>query len=305
MNRKNFLYRLFWLLALLLAGVLLTYVLTFIILTALHGGDLTAALTGFGSRVGDLWLVQTVQAVCVFILPAVLLTRICREETASWLSWRRAGGLDLLVAALSVMAALPLVNVLVAWNGSWTLPAWLSEVETWLQEQEQAAGQVTQTMLGVSGLGGLVVNFAVIALLAGLGEEMMFRGALQRMLYEGFSSRRLRTGREGSSGAAVASVWLAAFLFSAIHLQFYGLIPRMLLGAWFGYLLLWTDSLWVPVTAHAVNNALSLFFAMADRRGWMAAGSVDSLGLGRSWWLCLVSVMLLVGCVWYFRRGRS
>lgn len=304
MDRKSFLFRLFWLLVLLMAGVLVTYVLTFAILTIARGGDLTAALTGFGTRVGDLWLMQGMQALFVFCLPPLLLCRIGRENTVSWLSWRRARGLDLLVAAFSMMAALPLINVLVAWNESWQLPACLSGVEALMQQQEQAATHVTDRMLGETSPTGLLLNFVVIALLAGLGEEMLFRGTLQRLLAEAFSPRRRRAGLAVSHGAVVGAIWLTAFLFSAIHLQFYGLVPRMLLGAWLGYLLWWTGSLWVPVLAHALNNAISLFFGMAGNRGWLSQESIDSLGLGGSWWLCVVSVLALAGCVCYFRRSR-
>lgn len=304
MERKSFIYRLFWLLVLLMAGILVTYVLTFAILTVARGGDLTAALTDFGTRVGDVWLMQAMQALFVFVLPPVLLCRIGRENTASWLSWRRAKGLDLSVAAFSVVAALPLINVLVAWNESWQLPACLSGVEAWMQQQEQAAAQVTERMMGETSLVGFLLNFIVIALLAGLGEEMLFRGALQRLFAEAFSSRRRRAGLGVSSGSVVGAIWLTAFLFSAIHLQFYGLVPRMLLGAWLGYLLWWTGSLWVPVLAHALNNAISLCFSMAANRGWLLQDDIDSLGLGSTWWLCVASVLVLAGCVCYFRHPR-
>ena len=304
MDRKSFIFRLFWLLVLVMAGILVTYVLTFAILTLARGGDLTAVLTGFVTRVGDLWLMQGLQALFVFCLPPLLLCRIGRENTASWLSWRHARGGDLLVAAFSMVAALPLINVLVAWNESWQLPACLSGVEAWMQQQEQAAAQVTDRMVGETSPTGLLLNFGVIALLAGLGEEMLFRGTLQRLLAEAFSPRRRRAGPAVSRGSVVGAIWLTAFLFSAIHLQFYGLVPRMLLGAWLGYLLWWTGSLWVPVLAHALNNAVSLSFGMAANRGWLSQESVDSLGLGGSWWLCVVSVLALAGCVCYFGRSR-
>ena len=55
-------------------------------------------------------------------------------------------------------------------------------------------------------------------------------------------------------------IWITAILFSAFHLQFYGFVPRMLLGAYFGYLLLWSKNIWLPICAHFFNNALTVTF---------------------------------------------
>ncbi|MEG1774662.1 MAG: CPBP family intramembrane glutamic endopeptidase, partial [Oscillospiraceae bacterium] len=63
------------------------------------------------------------------------------------------------------------------------------------------------------------------------------------------------------------AIWMAAFAFSMFHMQFYGLIPRMLLGAYFGYLLVWTRSLWIPIIAHFANNAIALLQIWLQQRG--------------------------------------
>ncbi|HMR19324.1 MAG TPA: CPBP family intramembrane metalloprotease, partial [Sphingobacterium sp.] len=51
------------------------------------------------------------------------------------------------------------------------------------------------------------------------------------------------------------AIWITAVVFSAIHFQFYGFFPRLLLGAFFGYMMAWTQNIWVPVVAHFINNA--------------------------------------------------
>ena len=57
------------------------------------------------------------------------------------------------------------------------------------------------------------------------------------------------------------AVWLTGFIFSAIHLQFDGFVARWLLGAYLGYLLVWSGSLWLPILAHFLHNALSILIA--------------------------------------------
>ena len=97
----------------------------------------------------------------------------------------------------------------------------------------------------------------------GLGEEMFFRGALQRICCDGMRRRHL-------------AVWTAAFVFSTLHFQFFGFVPRLVLGAFFGYAYLWSGSLWVPVIGHALNNSAVVAFM------WMGNNSIDVAAMGEA-----------------------
>jgi membrane protease YdiL (CAAX protease family) len=99
------------------------------------------------------------------------------------------------------------------------------------------------------------------------------------------------------------TIWTVAVLFSAIHLQFFGFVPRLLLGAWFGYLLWWTGSIWVPVLAHFTNNALSTLATYSLNKGLLSENP-DGIGLGETWWLCLISIFLLTGCAYSLKAGK-
>lgn len=81
-----------------------------------------------------------------------------------------------------------------------------------------------------------------------VGEELVFRGLIQNQAHYLFKNIHL-------------AIWLTALFFSFFHLQFYGLIPRLLLGALFGYLYYWSGTLWIPILAHFVNNGLALIMA--------------------------------------------
>ena len=91
--------------------------------------------------------------------------------------------------------------------------------------------------------GAMLFNLFMIAVLPAIGEEFIFRGVFQKILYNLIKNNHL-------------AVWMTAFIFSAIHLQFYGFIPRLILGLAFGYLFLWSRTIWLPVIAHFVNNAV-------------------------------------------------
>jgi membrane protease YdiL (CAAX protease family) len=53
-------------------------------------------------------------------------------------------------------------------------------------------------------------------------------------------------------------VWVTAFIFSFIHFQFYGFLPRAILGVALGYFYVYGKSLWIPIWAHFLNNATSV-----------------------------------------------
>lgn len=114
-----------------------------------------------------------------------------------------------------------------------------------MQAQEALAKQLTDQLLASDRIDILLANLLVVAVIAALTEELFFRGALQRILGKALSNPH-------------AIIWTAAALFSAFHMQFYGFLPRMILGAYFGYLLLWSRSIWLPVFAHFINNATAV-----------------------------------------------
>ena len=99
------------------------------------------------------------------------------------------------------------------------------------------------------------------------------------------------------------AIWTAAFIFSAIHFQFYGFIPRLLLGAFFGYLLIGSGNLWLPIIAHFLNNAMTTLYTYFSKdnlflTSYETIGTADSSTV----WMAWVSLALFVFCCWGFRK---
>jgi hypothetical protein len=136
-------------------------------------------------------------------------------------------------------------SVFIGWNAHLDLPDFLSGFEQWAREKEDVATQLTQFLTTFDSVGQFVIGFIVIAIFPALGEELVFRGLLQPQLHK-------------ATGNIHAAIWISAFLFSALHMQFFGFVPRALLGALFGYLYFWSGNLTVPVVAHFVNNGFSV-----------------------------------------------
>ena len=151
-----------------------------------------------------------------------------------------------------------------------------------MRRQEMAATQLTELMMSDVSWRGLVLNLLVMALMTAFAEECFFRGTLQTML------------KTETDKMPHLAIWVTAFIFSAIHLQFYGFFPRLLMGAWLGYLLCWTGSLWVPVVAHAFNNAMVVFSYYALDKQWIPENFGETIGTGNTWYLAVVSALSML-----------
>jgi len=146
---------------------------------------------------------------------------------------------------LIIPICMPFIHLLLDINAHMHMPAFLSEVEIWMKKSEQKAAHITGIFLSVNTYKGWLFNIFIIAIIPSLSEELFFRGVLQNIFHEVFKK-------------ALWAILLSALIFSAIHMQFYGFIPRFFLGALFGYVYWLTKNLWYPILMHFVNNALTV-----------------------------------------------
>ena len=137
------------------------------------------------------------------------------------------------------------------------LPDALSEFEEWCRAMEEQAEELTTGLLNSTGLFPTIINILLIGVLTGIGEEFFFRGGLQRMML-------------WCKVNPHAAIWITATVFSAIHFQFFGFVPRLLLGAFFGYLYWWSGNIWVNSFAHALNNSLVIVSTWCINKGYLS-----------------------------------
>lgn len=161
--------------------------------------------------------------------------------------------------------AMPAMNQLIYYNSLISLPDSLAGVEEWMRNMEQANAEVTEKILSANSVSGLISGILFIGVLTGFSEELLFRGTLQNILTR-------------FSGLGKWAIWISAFIFSAVHLQFYGFFPRLLLGAFFGYTLYSTRSIWPTVFAHALNNSLVVAGYWVTHN-YSEGFSIDNLGV--------------------------
>lgn len=185
-----------------------------------------------------------IQDVLLFIIPAVGMAMIVTRLPAKLLAVdSRPSIAGILWSMIIMICSIPVMNCIIEWNNGWHLPSSMSNVESFFRQLEEGATATTDILIHGATIPSLIVSILIVGVLAGFSEELFFRGAFQRVLM----STRINPH---------IAIWFVAFIFSAFHFQFFGFIPRMLLGAFFGYLLWWSGSVWLPIILHIFNNSI-------------------------------------------------
>lgn len=197
---------------------------------------------------------QLFSASGLFIVGTFISSYIACKDWKEHLTLNKPSFWFIALAVATTIMFLPLVNHLTYMNELMDLPDSLKSLEDWMRENEDKNAKITEDFLRVENFGGFLLNILILAIIPAIGEEMFFRGLVQKGLFK--ITRNIHI-----------AIWCSAIIFSAIHIQFYGFIPRMLMGALFGYLLVWSNSIIVPMICHFVNNAsiVCIYYLASDK----------------------------------------
>jgi uncharacterized protein len=254
--------------------------------------DFTRVMTDFSNpaSIPLLKFFQVMQSIGLFILPPFVYTYLVHGKNSGYLTLHRHPGIiHLVLVSFLIIAAIPFVNFTAAINGKLSLPGTFEGIERWMRSMEDNAGELTRHFLEVHTLSGLLFNLFMIAVLPALGEELLFRGVFQRLF-----SQLMRNAHAG--------IWISAFLFSALHLQFYGFVPRLLLGVYFGYLLVWSGTIWIPIAAHFANNAINVLVYHGVHKEYLPDWLLEVGSEPTDRMLVIISLILVSGGSWYLYR---
>jgi membrane protease YdiL (CAAX protease family) len=217
-----------------------------------------------------------------FLIPALVFARIAFKERL-WSFFGLNNPLQfswLMLAVTMLFFLLPLIQFTYEINQSIPLPEWM------LQMEEDATNTL-ETIIRMDDAWDLIINLLLIAILPALGEEFLFRGVIQQLSVRIFNHR-------------IAAVWFTAFIFSAIHFQFEGFIPRFILGLYLGYLFYWTNNLWVPIIAHFFNNGIMVLLSYFNPE---MINDIDETPVpDLPWYGIIVSCICIIPLIIYFRN---
>ncbi len=267
-----------------LLGILFVFTfITLILVTLTTNNNLT--------DIKSIKIAQLIQSICIFIIPPCVLAYMWSSKPLTYIQIsQKINFKAVLLVIVFIIIAIPFINLLSYLNQQVIFPELLSPLENWMKASEAEIGVLTEKLLNVHTINDLAFNILLIAILPSLGEELFFRATIQKI----FSEWR----------GAIFGIWVAAFIFSFIHLQFYGFFPRLLLGAFFGYLLWWSGSLWLPIIAHFTNNVIAVIFYYLKFNG-VKVFDIDTIGTNETLYLGVISGVLTLGGVLLIKKKLS
>jgi membrane protease YdiL (CAAX protease family) len=235
---------------------------------------------------------QVIQSFGLFIFPALLAGYFFNRSSIRYLCINIPSRWPVyLITLLMMFASLPLISWMVSVNDMMKLPDFLRGLEDWMKATEQEAAKLTEAFMKMPTPGTFLFNLFMIAVLPSIGEEFMFRGLLLRLFKEWL-------------GNIHVAIFISAFLFSAMHMQFYGFLPRMMLGIIFGYLFYWTGSLWIPVFAHFIQNGLVVVSTYLGQQG-IIGGDYENFGSSPDFYVICLSGLFVTALLYLLYHWRK
>src|SRR5664279_88677 len=250
---------------------------------------LTKSATSLGAN--DLKFLRyllIVQDIALFTIPSIIILRLMNSDS-SWkfTEFKIPQFKEIGLVIILTFCVFPITSFTGQLNSSMHLPVWLSGVEHWMTDMETNADTTTDLLIVSKSFGVMMLNLLTFGLIAAVAEELIFRGVFQKIFYNIFKSGHV-------------AIWITAFIFSAIHFQFYGFIPRFILGLAFGYLFFWSGNLWLPMIAHFVNNAFPVILVYIQ--GLDKLNTPSDVSLWHQAIYLPVPMVIVFVILYYFRK---
>ena len=269
-KKTNKLERIFILAALLILGLIIGSVIG-VIYPLVSGQDVMS--------LNSLRFMQISSQIFTFVLPPILYAMLIKENPKESLGIKNVSYHWFIIGFVMMYAILPLNNVFAEWNAGLKLPESMSRIEELIKEMYESSAVVLEKLVNVNTFGGFVINLIMIAGLAALGEELLFRSIIQTSL--------IKVCRNAHVGIIIASA-----IFSFIHFDFYAFIPRLVLGMLLGYMFYYSRSIWVSMFMHFVNNATAVVIYYLNNIG---VTNIDVETFGQTQLLpLLISIALMI-----------
>ncbi|WP_202012716.1 CPBP family intramembrane glutamic endopeptidase [Chryseolinea lacunae] len=287
-DRSPFLSFVLILITVFIGFVVVGPLLGFAVGSQIYDGNLLNDLQTGSDNPGFFLAGMVVQGIAAFVglvvFPVMHIRFLEHKSLSPFFPDQPKLGQILLAVVFLGVAFLVAISPISEWNSVMHFPESMKAFETWAREKEDMAAKITESLTHFSSLSDVMLALLVIAVLPGVGEELVFRGMIQRELWR--SSQNIHL-----------AIWTSAFIFSAIHIQFFGFFPRLLLGALFGYVYYWSDNLWVPIFAHFVNNAMGVVGIYMSQQKLTELNMEDNTAA--PWPLVLVGVVATAGLSYF------
>ncbi|RZL57191.1 MAG: CPBP family intramembrane metalloprotease [Pedobacter sp.] len=243
--------------------------------------------------VNFLRIVQISSSLGIFIAGPIAYAQVEKYKPAHYYHFNRSFDISLIFAVFAIMLlGAPLLELIASLNQKMVLPDFLKGLELWMKEKEEQAAVLTKQLLVMRTYADLTINLLMIAVIPAVGEELLFRGGVQNIFTRWF-------------GNPHTAIWITAIIFSVIHIQFFGFFPRLLLGALFGYLLLWGKNIWLPIFAHFMNNGTAVLMAFIMQRQGKSLDEIEKTESFEYWGYLLSAIITLILLIAYYKQSKK
>ncbi|MEO5650130.1 MAG: type II CAAX endopeptidase family protein [Ginsengibacter sp.] len=186
---------------------------------------------------------QGVSTLFMFFLPVYFFALICYRNPSQFIGFKMPFNrrqflwmIGILVITFPLSGALAELTKILPIPKNW---------ETKFKAMEASRAAQEAALININTFSKYIISLIVIGILPGIFEEVCFRGGLQNILTRWFKG-------------PWAAILLTAFLFSIIHLSFYGFFVRFALGIILGLIFYYSGSLWLAIIFHFFYNGLQV-----------------------------------------------
>ena len=274
-KKTSRLERIFILAALVVIGLIVGSVIG-LLYAIISGNDIMS--------LNSLRFMQISSQIFTFVLPPILYAMLVKERPFKSLGFSKSTILWLILGVAMMYTILPLNSIFTEWNANIKFPESLASFEKLMQDLQENATEIMMRFINVDTIGGLILNLFMIAGLAALGEELLFRSVIQTSL--------IRICKNAHIG-----IFIASAIFSLFHMEFYGLLPRLVLGLLMGYMYYYSRSIWIPMAMHFANNGTIVFLYYLNNIG---AINIDVESFGETnIFVLILSIITMVALFWF------
>jgi membrane protease YdiL (CAAX protease family) len=262
------------------------------IITAKYGLQTVTDVMAFNVTnphdLNGLWILQIVSTTIPLFITPILFAWIIVRQPHEYLRDTPKFPLVLLAVAFVIMFfSMPLIELLSNINQKMVLPQFLKFIEDWMRSTEATAQKAQDAMLKMNTIGDMLFVLAIVALFTAIAEEFLFRGCLQTIFVKWTKNKHV-------------AVWITAFLFSAFHFEFFGFLPRMMLGVLFGYFVIYSGSIWPAVVGHFVNNGTDVVITYLSQHKQLNINPNDQHVFNYAGYI--ISFIIILFLFWVYRN---
>lgn len=266
--------------------VFLVFIITSIILSFLISGKVFSAIGIYLNESDHFRILQLISIVGVFGLSPIIVSKFLKIKVITVFQLNKSINVKAALTILLVfIISIPFLQWLIIANQKLVLPEFMSTFETWIKNMESKMAEQTELLLTMNNFKDLLLNIFIVALVPAFFEEFFFRGMIQTYLIEWLKKPHL-------------AIILTSIFFSAVHFQFYGFFPRMMLGIMLGYILFYSHSLWGAILFHFINNFFSILLIYFQKNNLINTNF--EINMSQSYVLVILSLGLLSALIFYF-----